>query len=421
MAQSTSVHIGVSSPNFVRFWSGQTVATFGMRLGTIALPVVAVQLLSASEKQVGYLGAFASVAFLLVGLPAGAWVDRWLKRPTMMIANLVRGLAAMLIPVLYLLDQLQIWHLYLVAAIIGFATVFFDVAYQSYLPILVPLEQIGTANSRMEATAQLAMTAGPALGGLLLKVVSAPLLLLGTGLGYLFSFVATWKTVDNEHQQRVPDTGQGLWRDVKQGLAFSVHNPVVSRIIWGNAISATGSTMVFTLLPVLVLRTLGMDGFTYGLIMTAGAVGGVVGAMLTSRLLRRFSEGSLIPWALFITTAATVILPAAAYVHGRLWQAGLLMVGMAIMNLFSLIYNIAQVSLRQRLCPRELLGRMNASIRWIVWGLWPLPSLAAGWLGEHWGLLPTLWLGAGSSVLAVFSQLRMGYAISSVERSAPEH
>lgn len=408
---------GVASPNFLRFWTGQTISVFGMRLGMIAMPVIAVQILQATESQVGYLGAFSSIAFLVLGLPAGAWVDRWLKRPTMMAANAVRAVASILVPVLYLFGHLQIWHLYVVAAVIGLATVFFDVAYQSYLPILVPTEQIGSANSRMESTSQLAMTAGPALGGLALKVMTAPLLLLGTGLGYVASFFATAMTVDDEAQNRLPRTGNNLWSDMKEGLAFSVRNPVVKAIIWGNAVSATGGTMVFTLLPVLVLRHLGMDGFTYGLIMTAGSLGGLLGAVVTGPWVRRTSEGFLIPLSLFCCTVATLMLPWAAYVEGRRWQALVLMVGSALMNLFSLVYNILQVSLRQRLCPRELLGRMNASIRWIVWGLWPPAALLAGWLGEHWGLLPTLWLGAASSLVAVLWQLRMGESIREVEEA----
>lgn len=406
----------VSSSNFLRFWTGQTVAVFGMRLGMIAMPVIAVQLLAATEEQVGYLNAFSTLAFLVLGLPAGAWVDRWLKRPTMMAANLVRGLAALSVPVLYLTHALQIWHLYLVAGVIGLATVFFDVAYQSYLPILVPSRQIGLANSRLESTAQMAMTAGPALGGLALKVLSAPLLMLGTGVGYLFSFVATGLTKDGERDDRLPRSGKNLWQDVREGLGYSLKNPVISRIIWGNAISATGGTMVFTLLPVLVLRYLQLDGFTYGLIMTAGALGGLVGALLTNRWLAHSSEGFLIPFALFGSCVGTLVLPIAGYIHHRPTAAAVLMLGSATMSALSLVYNILQVSLRQRLCPRPLLGRMNASIRWIVWGLWPPASLLAGWLGHHWGLMPTLWLGALSSMLAVLAQLRIGDAIT---RSQP--
>lgn len=404
-------HSDVSSGNFLRFWTGQTIAVFGMRLGMIAMPVIAVQLLSATEGQVGLLNACSTMAFLVLGLPAGAWVDRWLKRPTMMVANLVRGLAAGAVPLLYVLGQLQMWHLYAVALIIGLATVFFDVAYQSFLPILVPTEQIGTANSRLESTAQLAMTAGPALGGVLLKVVAAPLLMLGTGVGYVLSFVATLLTSDHEVDEREAPTEKHLWREVREGLSFSWHNAVVRQIIWGNLISATGGTMMMVLLPVLILRHLGMDGFTYGLILTAGSLGGLAGALITSRLLRRSSEGFLIPTSLLGTTLGGLMMPAAALVPGHWWQAAVLMVGSAVSAFFSLIYNILQVSARQRICPRPLLGRMNASIRWVVWGLWPPASLLAGWLGEHWGLLPTMWLGAGSAVLAVFAQLRIGEAI----------
>ncbi|NHB84657.1 MFS transporter [Tessaracoccus sp. HDW20] len=151
--------------NFNRFWTGESLSHFAVQLGAVALPVISVELLHATEAQLGYLNAASTAAFLILGLPAGAWVDRWFKRPTMIWANLTRGAAIAMVPLLYYTDLLELWHLYLIAGVVGVATVFFDVAYQSFIPMLVGPGLISRANSRMEATAQLARLAGPRSAG----------------------------------------------------------------------------------------------------------------------------------------------------------------------------------------------------------------------------------------------------------------
>ena len=147
MNHPMNVH-SVSSTNFRRFWFGQTLSQFGTRIGTLGLSVTAVELLDADTRQVGVLAAASTVCYLLIGLPAGAWVDRLLKRRTMMWAALIRCLAILTVPLLWLTGDLRIEVLYGVAVLVGVVSVFFDVAYQSYVPVLVPEQEIGAANSR---------------------------------------------------------------------------------------------------------------------------------------------------------------------------------------------------------------------------------------------------------------------------------
>ncbi len=138
--------------NFLVFWLGQTLSQFGAQLGAVAMPVLAVSLLQADEWEVGVLNAANTVAFLVVGLPVGAWVDRFFKRRIMIRADVVRMAAMLAIPLLWYQDLLQIWHLWVIAAVIGIANVFFDVSYQSYIPSLVEREQISEANAKLETT-----------------------------------------------------------------------------------------------------------------------------------------------------------------------------------------------------------------------------------------------------------------------------
>ena len=399
----------VSSRNFLRFWTGQTLAQFGTRLAAVAMPVLAVQLLQATEEQVGFLNASQTAAFLLVGLPAGAWVDRWLKRRTMIAADAVRFAAAFAIPVLWFADALEVWHLYIVAAVVGLATVFFDVAYQSFIPILVPDGDVASANSRLETTAQLATTGGPALGGLLLHVISAPVLLLADALGYLTSLVFLVLTKDTEHLQRdvtAPRT-TSLLAEIVEGGRFVWQQPAIRRITMSTFLANLASTMSFTLLPILVLRQIGLTPFTYGLIMTAGSIGGTIGAATAPWLARRLTPGRLIPLAVLVSWITFLGNPLAGTVASRGLAITILIATEIVTMMAVMAYNITQVSIRQRLCPKPLLGRMNASIRFVVWGVMPIGALLSGWLGGRIGVLPTMWLAAIGGVVALLPVLRI--------------
>ncbi|MER5949621.1 MFS transporter [Streptomyces sp. NPDC001904] len=398
-----TVH-AVGSANFRRFWFGQTLSQFGTRIGTLGLSVTAVELLHADSGQVGILAAASTVCYLLIGLPAGAWVDRMLKRRTMMVAALVRSLTVLAVPVLWLVGGLRIEVLYAVALVVGVVSVFFDVAYQSYVPVLVPDDDVPTANARLEASAQVSTLGGPALAGLLMRIISAPVVLLVDALAYLVSFLCLAATRDGEQRTApVPRTRGRLAADIAEGLRFVRDQPVIRRLALAMGVSNFFATMVATLVPILVMRTLGFDSFMLGLVMTCGAVGGVLGALLAPRARRRFSVGAVMSCGLLTAAFFTVSSPLAAWVapHSRFLAGAVLLVGEFGLTVGALLFNVTQVSLRQSLCPKHLLGRMNASIRFVVWGSMPPASLLAGWLGSALGVVPTLWIGVVGSVATV--------------------
>ncbi len=385
--------------NFMTFWSGQAVSQLGAQLGQLAFPVLAVTLLGASEFEVGALNAAGLAAFLLIGLPAGAWVDRWLKRRTMIVADLVRTAAMATVPILWWAGILQIWHLYAVAAVVGAATVFFDVSYQSYVPVLVDAGKVPQANSKLEATSQIARIGGPAAGGALLVIVSAPVLFVGEAMGYLLSAIFLLRTRDAEVPVPAKDR-RPLASEIKEGLVFVVRHPLISRVV-----ACTGgvnffTTLAFTLMPVLVLRELGLGPEGMGLIMAVGAVGGLIGAVAAPRFAAWIGEGTVIPVASMISSLFLLLVPLSVLAPERWMSLVMLIVSEFGFAFGVLAYNIMQLSMRQRVCPPRLLGRMNASIRFVVWGVMPIAALASGLLAENLGLVPTLWIGwAGSIVL----------------------
>lgn len=397
--------------NFNKFWTGESLSHFAVQLGAVALPVISVDLLHASESQLGYLNAASTAAFLLLGLPAGAWVDRWFKRPTMIWANLARGIAIAVVPTLYFLGLLELWHLYVVAAVIGIATVFFDVAYQSFIPMLVAPGLISRANSRMEATAQLARLAGPALGGLLLKIVSAPVLLLADAVGYLVSWWFLLVTRDHEaeyREKRGTPPPRNLRREIAEGLGFVFRQPAISRITLASFLTNFASTATFTLVPIVILRLLGFSAFQYGLIMTLGAVGGLLGAGAAGRIARRIGTANAVRFSTLAGALSVFCYPFALALPDRASSLVVLIAGSFIGNGAVLTYNVTQVSLRQRLCPPNLLGRMNASVRFIVWGIMPISALAAGWASEAIGVGNFLWITALLGTAGFIPLVRLG-------------
>lgn len=389
--------------NFLTFWSGQAAAQLGSQVTEIALPVVAVLLLSASEQQMGWLNAAALAAFLLVGLPAGAWVDRWSKRRTMMLADLVRVVALAVVPVLWFTGSLALWHLLVVAGLVGLANVFFDVAYQSIIPSLVPRESIPDANGKLESTAQVAGIAGPALGGWLVGVLSAPAAMLTTAVGYVASFVALAGTrVENDRPTPKADRPP-LLPAIRDGIRWVFGNAWLRRIVATTSLSNFFSTMTFTLLPLFLLRDLGFSALRLGLVLGAASVGGLVGAMLAGRIAQAVGEMRAIPLGALLFGGAAVLLPLVALVPDAATPV-LLLYGFAG-SFGILLYNVVQVSFRQRITPHELLGRMNASIRFVVWGSMPIAALLTGWLGSRLGMLPVLWIAAGGALAATLPVL----------------
>ncbi|MBT2554325.1 MFS transporter [Arthrobacter sp. ISL-5] len=388
--------------NFTTFWTGQAVSQLGAQLGQLAFPVLAVSVLQASEFEVGVLNAAGLAAFLIVGLPVGAWVDRWLKRRTMIIADLARMAAMAAVTLLWWGGILEIWHLYAISALVGTATVFFDVSYQSYVPVLVGSPHVTEANSKLESTAQIARIGGPAAGGALLTVVSAPVLFLGEAAGYLLSALFLARTRDSE-ERATPADRRPLGTEIKEGLAFVVRHPLISRIAACTAGMNFCGTLIFTLTPVLVLRDLGLGPQGVGLIMAAGAAGGLLGAVAATRLAARIGEGAVIPLCAVASSVFLVLVPAAAVVDQP--AVSLVFLVISEFGFGVLVYNIMQLTMRQRVCPPRLLGRMNASIRFAVWGVMPLAALASGFLGEHIGLVPAISIGAGCSFLAALPVL----------------
>jgi MFS family permease len=380
---------------FRRLWIGETVSQFGTMVSQLALPLVAILVLHASTFEVGLLTALETVAFAVVGLPVGAWVERMRFRSVLIVNDLVRAAALGWIPLARLMGVLTIGQLYAVALVCSVSTVFFDVAYQSYLPQLVGRELLVEGNAKLQASESVSQIAGPSVGGLLVQALTAPYAVLVDALSFLWSAGYVTSIRDRSPRpERRPD--RHLRREIGEGLRFVLGNRMLRAIAMCTGTFNLFSAMTFAVFYLLLARDLHLAPGVIGLLTSTSAIGGLVGALLASRLAARVGQGP----AIWISAAASGPCAfVAPFVH-RDWTLGLLAVAQIALSMGTVVYNITQVSFRQGLCPPGLLGRMNATMRFLVWGTMPFGGFLGGVLGSTIGVRATLLVAAVGGSLA---------------------
>ena len=385
----------IGQSGFRRLWFGQTVSEFGSQVTVLALPLAAVLVLHASTFQVGLLTTAGMAAFLLIGLPAGVWVDRMRRRSVMIVSDVVRALTLASIPVAYGLGVLTLWQLYAVAFITGIATVFFDVAYMSYLPGLVGREFVVEANAKLQATVSVAQVSGPSASGFLIGLLTAPVAFVADAASFVVSVVSLLAIREREPEPERSGE-RNLRREMGEGLHFVVRQPILRMIAGATSTSNLFSSVIFALSVVFLVRDVGLTASSIGVLTSLGAIGGIVGA-LSCGILRRWIGSARIIWlSLTVTSPFALLIPATVPGPGLICYA----VGLFMTSFGAVVYNVHQASFRQLLCPPRLLGRMNATIRFIVWGTLPLGGLLGGALGTWLGVRPALWVGAAGMCLA---------------------
>jgi MFS family permease len=381
--------------DFRLLWAGDTISQFGSQVSVLVLPLVAVLYLHATTFEVGVLSAMESVAFLLIGLPAGAWCDRVRRRPVMIAGDLVRCALLASIPIAAALGNLTLSQLFAVALLHGIATVFFDIAYQSYLPALVTRRDLMEGNAKLQASQSVAQVAGPTLGGVLVEVFTSPFALVADAVSFLGSALCVAVIRRPEPAPERPVHGHFV-EEIGEGLSFVLRHPILRMIAGTTGTSNLFSSAFGAVVVVFLVRTVHLSAGVIGLLMSAGSIGGVLGALTASAIARRIGQARTI-WLSILTTAPFGLLIPLTGPGGRLafYASGLLAVSFGIV-----VYNVAQVSFRQALCPPRLLGRMNATMRFLVWGTMPFGALLGGALGTWIGLRPTLWISQIGEVLA---------------------
>jgi MFS family permease len=383
-------------PEFLKLWSAETISQFGTQVSQLALPLIAAVTLHVDAFQFGLLGTIEFLPFILLSLPAGVWVDRLRRRPILIAGDIGRGLALASIPVAFALNALTIWQLYVVGFTVGCLTVFFDVAYQSYLPSLVDRDEILEGNSKLEISRSGAQIAGPGIAGFVIGIVSAPIAIILDSLSYLGSaaFVFRIRKAEPPVVREVhPDgrKGPGMRTEIASGLRFVMSQPYLRSIAACTATSNLFNNIGFGILILyLVSAPLNLKAEEIGIAFSIGSIGFLLGAVLANRIGGRFGVGPTIVGSAIFYGPGFILVALAPANDPLPWVTAAIF----IESLGGVVYNINQVSLRQAITPQRMQGRMNATMRFMVWGTIPIGSTLGGVLGNAIGLHTTIWIGA---------------------------
>jgi MFS family permease len=378
--------------DFLKLWTGQSISEFGSQISGLAIPWLAAVGLHATPFEFSLLVVLGFLPFILFALPAGVWVDRLRRRPILIAGDAARAVLLAYVPIAWALDILTIWQLLVLQFVIGIFTVFFDVAYQSYLPSVVERDQLIDGNSKLQTTVSASAIGGPGLAGVLIGVMTAPYAIAIDAASFVAS---TFFMLRIRRPEQLPEHAEGaerakMLRELKEGLAYVVRHPHLRWIAVCTGTSNFFGSIIFAVGLLYMVRVLHISSFWAGGVFACLGIGSIAGALATTPFQRRFGVGRAIwmPAVLFSVAGLGWPLAPKGFPIPPLVASGLLL------GYGSTAYNIPQVSLRQAITPERLQGRMNASMRWIVWGTLPLGSLLGGALASWFSLRFALWVGA---------------------------
>ncbi|MEU4578994.1 MFS transporter [Nonomuraea sp. NPDC023979] len=383
--------------DFRNLWLSQTVSLTGTGITLLALPLVALFALDASPTQIGLLWAVEYLPILLVGLPAGVWVDRLPLRAVMVGADLLRAVALLAVPIALALDVLSMPLLYVVTFLIGLGTLFYDVAQLSILPSLVAEDRLIDANGKLELSRSASQIGGPPVGGLMVQLLTAPLAVLADVVTYLVSAYYVLRVRRPAPVDR-PVESAGLVRDIREGMRFVFGHPLMRPLLLCATLAEIGSAVIQALQVVYAAEVHAMGPVAIGVALAAGTGGGVLGALVAEPFALRFGTGTAFLVSIVVFTAGSAILPMSI---GPVTFA----TGMFVTYLGAFVFNVLQVSLCQAVTPPHLLGRMNSVFRFATWGVIPLGAAGGGLLAEYAGLPGVFWMAAGLNALSLLPLL----------------
>jgi len=384
--------------DFKRLWLSDTVSQFGNQFTSLALPILAVLSLKATAFELGLLIGLQTVAFPILGLFVGVIADRLRKRPIMIVCNFGRMFTLATIPAAFLLSALTIYQLYLVAVINGVFTVFFEISYQSYLPVLVDRADLVEGNAKLQTSWSGAQVVGPTLAGFVYEIIGGALTIAVDAIGYLasaLSLLSIRKREPKSHDDSMPRKGN-FFAEMKEGIHIVFDNDVIKKIMFATATINFGNSIFQAVFVIFLLKMLLFTPAAIGILGTITAVGFLLGATVAPNFTRKMGLGRTIAITAFVPIIA-MLQPLALYGF-----AYLIMGTIGFVSGFVLpIYNINTVSLRQSIVPDQLQGRMNATVRTINWGTIPVGSFVGGILGTYIGIVPTILAGGALGGTAV--------------------
>lgn len=377
-------------PDFLKLWTGQTISVIGSQVTVLALPTIAILQLHATAFEVGLLGAMQKLAFPILALFTGVFVDRLRRRPLMIAADSVRAAAVLSVPLVAAVGALTLLQLYAVALALGIGTVIFDIAYLAYLPSLVGREDLLEGNTKLEISYSGSSLIGPSLGGALIQLFGAAQAMLADGLSFLGSVATIVWIRQAEDSPAIASTRPSMPHEIAEGLRLVIHDPILRSLALMLTIGALGFHLQDPALYLFAYRYVHLSPGLFGLVFAAGGLGSVIGALTVGMIVRRLGVGG--------TLAMTNVVLGLAFIGWPLALLGfplpILCALMLLAGTVDSVYNISQVSLRQAVTPDNLQGRMTATLRTMFWGAQPLSSVIGGILAGAIGAPATIVVGS---------------------------
>ncbi len=396
------------SPEFVKLWVGQTISEIGTRVSREGIPLTAVLVLHASPAQMGWLTAIGGLAALVAGPLAGTVADRNRRKPLMITADLGRALVLASIPWAYFRGSLGMGHLFGVAALSGMLAVLFDVAYPTFVPTLVEPEELLEANSKLALTMSVAEVTGPALTGLLVRLISAPVAILLDAASFIVSALSIAWIARPEPAPAPPDEVRSWWREATSGIAFVFAHPLLRPLALRTATVSLAWGFFATLYVYYAIEVLKMSTIALGIVITLGGIGNLAGALLARRAGTRFPVGKVLIAAALWQGLMSLFIPLAS--EPGWFSIGCLGASQLFGDVAYPLFNINELTLRQKASPPQMLGRVNACLQLLFKGLFPLGAVFGGALAVAIGTRQTMLLSSlgiiASAFWLIFSPVR---------------
>jgi MFS family permease len=392
-------------PDFLKLWASQSISRLGTVVTTLALPTVAIQQLGAGPAELGLLAALQALPFPILGIPSGVIADRLPRRPIMIVSDLGRLIALGSVPLAYLSGGLSLAHLYLVALVVGIFTPFSAVASQAYLRWLLERADLTEGNAKLEISNSTANVAGRALAGALIYWIQAPLAIVVEAVSYLVSATLVLAIRRPEPIAAVTSTSgpSSFWHDVWEGLAATFGDRTIRLIAASSATVNLGISVVNTVYLLYAYEVLHLNAAEVGLVLSAGGVGSVLGAMAVYPVSRRIGEGPAMAVTVALGFASYLLLPLAQIRTVADFGLVVPLLGLAsfVLSICLPIYFVNTITVRQATVADHLQGRVVGTIRTVVIASTPLGALAGGVLGQYLGIVTTMLIGAGVGLLAL--------------------
>jgi MFS family permease len=379
--------------DFRHLWAADVVSQFGTRVSYLALPLLAVSYLHAGTIDVALLRTAQTIAYLVLGLQVGAWSDRMRRGPIVVAADLGRAAAFAWIPVGAALGVLTMWQVYVVVAVAGVLTVFFDVARRSWLAHLVAAPDLVEANTKLATNMSVAAIASPALGGVLVQWLGAPVAITVDAASYLWS--GLWLR-GIRAAEATPDTPERrhLVREIGEGLRLVFGDPILRAFSLHDACVSLCQAMNTAVIIVFLVREVHLSAGVIGALGTAGLLGAIAASALTRRVAERVGQARLL-WIVGIGCGVGFLIDP---LTAPGWRLVFAVASTFLASVAIIVINIVESSYQQAVCPPRLRGRMNATVSFLTWGMIPLGSILGGVAGSVFGLRPALWIAGGGAL-----------------------